>query len=183
MAEQLICEDCGKSFASAGALRLHRYADHGVTERGATAHADAIPEPVSPRVANERPSSDEEPDRRALPNPRRRLFIGAGVVVLVAAAIVGALWAGGYIGPDERPQPVELPECNEPDVAKIEQLEQEWSARTADYNEQRNAALGANDTTRVQELDEQRIQESSVYESTILALMSCVDADWNFEGE
>lgn len=183
MTENLRCQDCGKWFASAGALRLHRYADHGVAERGTTGQTDAIPEPVSPRVAAQKAGPGEEPDRRGLPNPRRRLLIGAAVVVVVIGAVVGALWAGDYIGTEERPERIELPECTEPDVAKIDQLNQEWDARALVYTEQRNQALMADDTARVQELDERRMRETSIYEGAMLALQSCVDATWDFEGE
>lgn len=183
MVENLRCEDCGKWFESAGALRLHRYADHGVTVRGTAGRADAIPEPVSPRVAAQQEDPAEAPGRRDLPNPRRRLVIGAAVVVVAIGAVVGALWATGYIGSEERPEPIVLPECTEPDVAQIDQLSQEWNARTATYNEQRNAALGANDTERVQELDDRRLQETSIYESAMLSLLSCQDATWDFEAE
>ena len=180
MAENLSCEDCGKWFKSAGALRLHRYADHGVTERDDTVSVDAIPEPVSPRVTNQQPGPGGEPDRRGLPNPRRRLMIGAGVVIVVAVAVVGALWVGGYIGPDDRPTPVELPACTEPDAAKIDQLQQEWALHSANFEQHINTALGANDTARVEDLRNQVLQANLVYESAMTALLACQDTSWEF---
>lgn len=181
MAENLRCEDCGKWFGSAGALRLHRYADHGVTERDDTNPTDSIPEPVSPRVAAQQAGPGGDSDHPKLPNPRRRLVVGAAVVVVVLGAVVGALWAGGYLVTEEGPERVELPECTEPDVAKIEELNQEWNARTAAYDQQRNEALGANDTARAQELDERRMSEILIYESAMLSLQSCMDTTWNFD--